>query len=328
MVERDLSSLDQLAALCEASENGFRVAAETVRNRGLKALLKSYARQRASMADELRGEIERLGGQPKRRPGALAALHRGWIDLRGVMIIGDSNTEEMVLAEAARGERVAVQRFERTQVESLPEPSQRMLQRMRAQVKAVAEEVDQLRGRDDERLIVRLLDGREDADKAISALHAAGFASDAIETMPGGELIEPGAAQVRRGVFAETLAAGALLGGGVGLLIGLCAGLATALMPGIGQVVPSSPLLVLLIWTVAGGIVGALAGAVMTSLLARGIHEQDSFWSEDLVRHGDTMILVHAEPNRARQAADILAQINHASRAQRLPQTVGAGSSG
>jgi uncharacterized protein (TIGR02284 family) len=53
-----------LLAVCKASEQAFRVAAQTVQDTELRTAFKQYSHQRARMASELRMEIRLLGGEP------------------------------------------------------------------------------------------------------------------------------------------------------------------------------------------------------------------------------------------------------------------------
>jgi hypothetical protein len=58
-----VATLNRLVRLNRASELGFETAAEHVKNRGLKLLLRSYARQRARFGEELSREIAKWGAR-------------------------------------------------------------------------------------------------------------------------------------------------------------------------------------------------------------------------------------------------------------------------
>ena len=109
---RSVAVLNDLSRLCKDSEKGFKVAAESVDNRGLKMLFKTYAQQRAQFAAELAQEVERLGSKVTAGSSFLAVLHRGWIDIRAAMTIGPQNMENFVLSEALRGDGAALQRYD------------------------------------------------------------------------------------------------------------------------------------------------------------------------------------------------------------------------
>ena len=47
------TELNKLIKISRDGEDGFRVVAESVRNRGLKALFKTYAQQRSQFVSEL-----------------------------------------------------------------------------------------------------------------------------------------------------------------------------------------------------------------------------------------------------------------------------------
>jgi uncharacterized protein (TIGR02284 family) len=158
---RTVAILNDLSRLCKDSEKGFRVAAESVDNRGLKMLFKTYAQQRAQFAAELGQEVERLGGQARYDRGSgsfLAVLHRGWIDIRAAMTIGQQNSEDFVLAEAVRGEKAAVQQYEKSLKNDLPAAIKTVVERQYARIKEVREQVMRMCANASTRLVVRLFD--------------------------------------------------------------------------------------------------------------------------------------------------------------------------
>ncbi|MFZ4851122.1 MAG: PA2169 family four-helix-bundle protein [Caldilinea sp.] len=83
-----VSTLDELVSLNLDSEMGFETAAEHAREPALKTRLRDFARQRARFAEELRAEIIGWGGTPQQRRNPMAALHRGWIDLKAGLTVG------------------------------------------------------------------------------------------------------------------------------------------------------------------------------------------------------------------------------------------------
>ena len=54
-----IKALSCLYNIIEADERGYAVAGANVNNRGLKVLFKTFARQRADLNQELKGELKR-----------------------------------------------------------------------------------------------------------------------------------------------------------------------------------------------------------------------------------------------------------------------------
>lgn len=310
---RTIAVLNDLSRLCKDSEKGFRVAAESVDNRGLKMLFKTYAQQRAQFAVELGREVERLGGEPRFERGKggsfLAVLHRGWIDIRAAMTIGQQNSENFVLAEALRGENAAVQQYEKALKNGLPAAIKTAVERQYASVKEVRDQVMRMGERGSTRLVVRLFDSGEDMERARAALQTAGFKPDGMKTVALDEVVsvykddQTGSATMESGVT------GALLGSVLGGLIGLIAGASILLTPGntatfmgsFGTFISSA---------VVGALAGALFGALIGSLIGRGMKEGDVFLYDDSVRHGRVLLMVQSENKRAAEAAHIMHQVN------------------
>src|SRR5215216_265390 len=103
--EEVVSTLNSLIETCRDGEEGFRTAAEGVKDAELRELFQGYARQRAGFAGELQDEVRRLGGDPERSGSLVASLHRGWMDLRTALEGGDRRA---IAGECERGEDVAL----------------------------------------------------------------------------------------------------------------------------------------------------------------------------------------------------------------------------
>ena len=133
-----VSVLNTLLETCRDGENGFRNAAENVRNPALNARFLEFARERAGFADELSREVQRLGGTPASGGSASGALHRGWMDVKGAVTGRDDSS---LIAEAERGEDVAVTTYRRALDQLLPAQTKAIVERQAVRVKAVHDEV-------------------------------------------------------------------------------------------------------------------------------------------------------------------------------------------
>jgi len=104
-----ISVLNQLIGTCKDGEEGFRTAANSVKQNDLKVLFHSYSEQRAQFASELQAEVVQLGGQPETSGSLTGAFHRGWTNLKAMVVGGD---EGAIIAECERGEDAARDAYE------------------------------------------------------------------------------------------------------------------------------------------------------------------------------------------------------------------------
>lgn len=140
-----ISTLNNLIETCKDGENGFRTAAEGLRSPELKAKFLEYARQRSEMVRELQAAVRTLGGDPETTGSVTASLHRGWMDIKSAILGKDDHA---ILAEAERGEDVAVAVYENALEESLPAQARTIVQQQAARVRAAHDTVRDLRDRE------------------------------------------------------------------------------------------------------------------------------------------------------------------------------------
>jgi uncharacterized protein (TIGR02284 family) len=313
MAERELRGvLDRLVRLCKDSEQGFTVAAESVKNRGLKLLFKSHAAQRAQFAAELKDELKRVGGEASAGSSPLAILHRGWIHIRAALTVGDEPVEDFVLSEALRGERAAVRRYERALANELPQGIREMVERQYQSVTEVRQQVARMRGASGERLVVRLFDCGEDLDKAVEQLGTAGFDRQRIETVPLGDAVAVYDSPAGSNPTVESASAGAFGGAIVGGLIGVVAGASPLFLPQIDAMLGINGLQLFVTTVLLGMLAGILFGAAFGALIGRGAAEEDTFLTADGMQHGHALVMVQADPKRAVEASRIMRGINAA----------------
>lgn len=112
-----ISVLNDLIETCEDGVKGFRMAADAVTSREAKTVFNSRARLIEQAEAELKAEVRRLGGDPENRGSVSGALHRGWINLKSAITGKD---DEAILAEAERGEDVAVKNYQDALKKDLP----------------------------------------------------------------------------------------------------------------------------------------------------------------------------------------------------------------
>lgn len=127
-----ISTLNNLIETCKDGENGFRTAADGVKNTELKTLFNTYSQQRAQFAAELQAEVRNLGGDPENTGSVAATLHRGWINIKSTVTGED---EDAVVSECERGEDSAVKNYKEALNTTLPANVQSIVQRQFTQVK-------------------------------------------------------------------------------------------------------------------------------------------------------------------------------------------------
>jgi uncharacterized protein (TIGR02284 family) len=102
---------------CRDAEEGFRSAANAVKDANLKTIFEQYLAQRARFAENC-GAVGKAGGTVADSPGALGKVHAGWIALACALT---GHREHQILEETERGEDLSLKRYrEALQHQELP----------------------------------------------------------------------------------------------------------------------------------------------------------------------------------------------------------------
>jgi uncharacterized protein (TIGR02284 family) len=132
MAERtELGVLNRLLDTCRDGERGFRFAAEHATRSDVKDLFTALAQQRGGFAEALAPHVHRLGGQANTDGTTAGAIHRGWMNLKDAMT---SHHDEVLLAEAERGERVAIEAYQEALQGMLPPTVSDLVERQHAAI--------------------------------------------------------------------------------------------------------------------------------------------------------------------------------------------------
>jgi uncharacterized protein (TIGR02284 family) len=135
--------IDDLIETLKDGQEGFKQAAEGVKDPQLKAVFDEYSRQRGRFAVELRSKAQSADERESEISGSAAgALHRGWINLKSALTRGDDHA---ILAECERGEDSAVEEFRKALNNGLSAPVQEMVSRQFVQIKEAHDRVKSLR---------------------------------------------------------------------------------------------------------------------------------------------------------------------------------------
>lgn len=296
-----VTTLNQLIRLNIAAELGFETAAEHVKNRGLKLYLKGYAQQRAHFVDELHQELTRWGGALRIARNPLAALHRGWIDMKAALVIGRDREALVVLRECLRGEQVALNTYIQARQAALPVAVDERLQHQVTQMEQVYDQLCRLAACRDDALLVQLFEQPESTQTVVTQLAAGGIAAEQIQATP---VTQVGAytCHCQRQRLLESSSAGGVLGALAGLLLSmvillplLLSGTMTSSLPGL------LPILL-------GIVSGAMGGAIFGFLIGQGITEDDAYFYQNTVQNGGMIVAVQTANAQATAVRQILHQ--------------------
>ena len=139
-----ISTLNKLIETCKDGQEGFRLAAEAVTDdEDLKGFLFSCSLQRSKFAGELQNELIALGEpEPSELTTFKSVLHRGWINLKGVLTGHDDHA---ILVECERGEDTAVADYRKAMASDLSAPLHEIVNRQFQEVLATHNSVRGLR---------------------------------------------------------------------------------------------------------------------------------------------------------------------------------------
>lgn len=141
--DKTISCLNNLIETCRDGQNGFKEAAENVKNPELKSFFNQISLDRARLVGELQQEVHRLGGDPENTGSTAAALHRAWIDIKGTLT---GKNDESILSECERGEDSAVEAYQEALKDmNLPNDIRTLVERQFRSVKQTHDRVKQWR---------------------------------------------------------------------------------------------------------------------------------------------------------------------------------------
>jgi uncharacterized protein (TIGR02284 family) len=137
-----ISVLEKLIETNRDAQEGFRDAAEHIKDPEVRNLFNRISTTRAEFAGELENEVIRLGKHnPNRTPTAGGALHRRWIDLKAAMGGGDHS----ILSSVESGEDSAKKAYAEALQEKLPQDIKDILRRQSQDVISSHDQVRALR---------------------------------------------------------------------------------------------------------------------------------------------------------------------------------------
>jgi uncharacterized protein (TIGR02284 family) len=139
-----VAKLHDLVRINIDSDDGFTEASKDIKDKSIAALFIELAGQRRNNALELQEFISWSGEKAAVQGSYVAAMHRAWINLRGMISGGDSYA---ILAEAERGEDAIKSAYE----DAMPAVSEtsirELLDKQYASVRADHDKVKSMRDR-------------------------------------------------------------------------------------------------------------------------------------------------------------------------------------
>ncbi|HZM91442.1 MAG TPA: PA2169 family four-helix-bundle protein [Blastocatellia bacterium] len=140
--DKVISTLNDLIEICRDGQNGFKEAAENVKNPDLKSFFNECSTERAQFVSDIQLEVRRLGGDPQKTGSTAGALHRVWMDIKGTFTGKDDHA---ILSECERGEDSAVEAYREAIKLSLPLTIQQLLERQFQSVRQTHDRIKQMR---------------------------------------------------------------------------------------------------------------------------------------------------------------------------------------
>jgi uncharacterized protein (TIGR02284 family) len=139
-----ISTINSLIETLKDGQEGFRQAAEAVKDSQLKTLFNEYSLQRSRFAGELQNEAIGMGeSKPEDSSSTAGAMHRAWINLKSAITTQDDHA---ILAECERGEDSAISEYKKAMEKNeLTSPIRDTVSRQYTDVKAAHDRIKALR---------------------------------------------------------------------------------------------------------------------------------------------------------------------------------------
>ena len=149
---------------------------------------------------------------------------------------------------------------------------------------------------------------RDEAEKAVRELKAAGFDMDRISVIArdADKIAGHDTTDEHGNKADEGAATGAVTGGVLGGITGLLVGLGTLAIPGVGPILLAGEVATALATTAAGAGIGAAAGGLIGALIGLGIPEEKAKIYSDRVGKGSFLVMVTGTGYEIDRAATIL----------------------
>lgn len=129
-----IGTIEKLIETCKDGENGYREAAEHVRNPVLKQFLEEQSATRGRFAKELKDELSRISNAHSEGSTA-GAVHRTLIGLQA--LIGGS--DRTLMNSVRQGEQSAMEAYDAALAAALPKQLENIVRRQAASIREACE---------------------------------------------------------------------------------------------------------------------------------------------------------------------------------------------
>jgi uncharacterized protein (TIGR02284 family) len=120
----DIRTLNGLISTTIDSVDGYRAAGDDTEAGRFATLFNDRANERAQVAEKLKAEVARLGGNPEDDGSLLAGAHRAFMGLKEIVTGKD---EQAIVNEVERGEDVIKARYEKAMADTELSPTTKAL---------------------------------------------------------------------------------------------------------------------------------------------------------------------------------------------------------
>ncbi len=144
MSETDTDVLEKLIETCRDGQEGYREAAQYIRDPETRTWFNEVSLQRARFAGELENYVRRQGkADPERKGSISAAIRHRWFEVKEKVM----GSDESVLEEVERGEDNAKQMYEESINKELPADVLQLVRRQAQSIFAAHDQVKEIRVR-------------------------------------------------------------------------------------------------------------------------------------------------------------------------------------
>ena len=112
-----VDTLNDLLESCRDGEYGFRECAEHTQSQELKTMMLRHADECRAAGQELKTQIQQMGGEAEDGGTVNGALHRGWVSVRGTL---GGYSDQAMLDECERGEDATLTSYRKAVKQNLP----------------------------------------------------------------------------------------------------------------------------------------------------------------------------------------------------------------
>ena len=137
-----IDMLNRLIDTCADGAYGFASCADYSNISRHRTLFRQRAQDCDEASSQLQAMVVSLGGQPTRGGLSAGVLHRGWVAVRGTL---SGLRDQSILAECARGESIALERYRRALALDLPTEARVLVQRQCKRVESNLSQMQQMR---------------------------------------------------------------------------------------------------------------------------------------------------------------------------------------